>query len=123
MMLQIGFTAIYKNGEANKEIRRCTIMYWKSLLCSFFIYSRPNKHMHVSMQITPQDIDFNEDLNNILVTIGIIGYSLQRVNQRVKSCARDEDCPSELRCCDVDNTKFCCTPDNYLKLSEPKFSF
>lgn len=119
MMLQIGFTAIYKNEEANKEIRYCTIMYWKSLLYSFFIYSRPNKHTPLPMQ----DIDFNEDLNNILVTIGVIGYSLPKIIRKVKSCEKDEDCPSELRCCDVDNTKFCCTPDNYLKLSATKFSF
>lgn len=101
----------------------CFHMHWKSLLCSFFIFNRPNKHTSRPMQITPQDIDFNEDLNNILVTVGLIGYSLQKVIQKVKSCEKDEDCPSELRCCDIDTTAFCCTPDNYLKISASKFSF
>ena len=97
-------------------------MLWKSLLLSLLMNSK-RIFRTPPLQVSPQDIDFNEYLNNILVTLGFIGYALPKAIQKIKTCESDDDCPSELHCCDVETTKFCCTPDNYLKISASKLSY
>ena len=31
-------------------------------------------------------------------------------------CQNDDDCPYIMRCCQIGDNKFCCTPNNYNKL-------
>ena len=63
-----------------------------------------------------QDVEFNNYLNDVLVSIGTLGYFLPRYFKQEKSCREDDDCPDIMRCCEVGIKKYCCSPDNYIKL-------
>ena len=64
-----------------------------------------------------QDVEFNNYLNDVLVSIGTLGYFLPRYFKQEKSCREDDDCPDIMRCCEVGIKKYCCSPDNYIKLN------
>ena len=40
--------------------------------------------------------------------------------KKEKICNTDDDCPDIMRCCEIGLRKYCCTPNNFVKLS---FSF
>ena len=73
-----------------------------------------------NLRIAPEDIGFNNDLNNILMSIGTIGYFMPKFLRNNEICKNDDDCPLIMRCCEVGLQRFCCTPNNYIKL-KPAF--
>lgn len=32
-------------------------------------------------------------------------------------CEKDDDCPLVMRCCQIGEKKYCCTPNNFVKMS------
>ena len=64
-----------------------------------------------------QDVEFNNYLNDVLVSISALGYILPKYFKQEKICKEDDDCPDIMRCCEVGIKKFCCSPNNYVKLN------
>lgn len=62
------------------------------------------------------NIEFNEDLNNIVTTMGIVGYLLPQMRKNKQFCNVDDDCPLIMRCCKVGSKNYCCSPNAYIKL-------
>lgn len=62
------------------------------------------------------DIEFNNNLNNIVCSISAIGYILPKFLKKDEICETDDDCPLIMRCCQVANSKYCCTPNNFVKM-------
>ena len=88
-------------------------MLFKFLLYSFAIFPFQILRME-------PDIEFNENLNNILMSIGTVGYFIPKLFRNNEKCKTDEDCPFIMKCCEVGLTRFCCSPNNYIKL-KPSF--
>ena len=65
-------------------------------------------------KITPSDYDFNNELNNVVVSISALGYLLPKFLKVSKPCKKDEDCPLVMRCCEVGPNNYCCSPNNYI---------
>ena len=85
-------------------------MLFKLLLFSFI--SIPfNK-----LKIEQSDIDFNDALNNVLTSVTVIGYFIPRLLKNNERCVTDDDCPFIMRCCEIGLSKYCCSPNNYIKL-------
>ena len=68
------------------------------------------------LQIDNADIEFNNMLNNMLTSITTIGYFLPKLLKHNEKCTTDDDCPFIMRCCEIGLNKFCCSPNNYIKL-------
>jgi hypothetical protein len=64
------------------------------------------------LQIDNADIEFN----NMLTTITTFGYFLPKLLKHNEKCATDDDCPFIMRCCEIGLSKYCCTPNNYIKI-------
>ena len=88
-------------------------MLFKFLIYSFAVIPMQNLRMNA-------DIDFNENLNNILMSVGTVGYFLPKLFRNNEKCYNDEDCPLIMKCCEIGLTRFCCTPNNYIQL-KPAF--
>lgn len=69
-----------------------------------------------NLRIAPEDIGFNNDLNNILMSVTTVGYFMPKFLRNNEICKEDDDCPLIMRCCEVGVQRFCCTPNNYIKL-------
>ena len=64
-----------------------------------------------------QDVEFNNYLNDVLISIGTIGYFLPKYFKQEKICKIDNDCPDIMRCCEVGPKKYCCSPNNFVKMN------
>lgn len=53
--------------------------------------------------------------------IGIIG-ALPFIFRNRDNCEDDEDCPFIMKCCIIGLDKYCCSPNNYVKL-EPAYNY
>lgn len=62
------------------------------------------------------DIEFNNNLNNIVCSIGAAGYLIPKFLRKDEICETDDDCPLIMRCCQVGKSKYCCTPNNFVKM-------
>jgi hypothetical protein len=59
----------------------------------------------------------NLDQNiNFVKIIGTILLSLPIIFRNGEKCNSDNDCPNIMKCCQIGNHKYCCTPNNYVKL-------
>jgi hypothetical protein len=85
-------------------------MIFKLFLFSFATIPLKN------LRIDQADLDFNNALNNILTSIGAIGFLLPKIFKNNERCNTDEDCPFIMRCCEIGLSKYCCTPNNYIKI-------
>ena len=61
-------------------------------------------------QIPIDMIQYNPFITTIFIVIGSLPF-LFRNNE---SCNDDDDCPYFMKCCNVMNEMYCCTPNNYL---------
>jgi hypothetical protein len=64
------------------------------------------------LKLDNADIEFN----NILTSITTFGYFLPKLLKHNEKCVTDDDCPFIMRCCEIGLNKFCCSPNNYIKL-------
>ena len=90
-------------------------MIFKIIIYSFLLTPLRN------VQINNPDIDFNNDLNVIINSIGAIGYFLPKFLRNNEPCKKDDDCPLIMRCCEVGLNNYCCTPNNFVHI-KPAFS-
>ncbi len=68
-------------------------------------------------QVNNADVVFNNYLNDVLISCTAAGYFLSNYWKKEKICNNDDDCPDIMRCCEIGIKKFCCSPNNYVKLS------
>lgn len=54
--------------------------------------------------------------HNIIPTSVTIFSMLPMIFRNNEICENEEDCPYIMRCCQIGEEKFCCTPNNYIKL-------
>lgn len=57
----------------------------------------------------------------IIPFIGLIG-TIPFIFRNRDNCEVDEDCPFIMKCCIIGLEKYCCTPNNYIKL-EPAYNY
>ena len=76
-----------------------------------FLANIPFQNLH----IFDNDIAFNNDLHNILCSVGTLGYLLPKFMKNNEICNTDDDCPLIMRCCEVGLKKYCCTPNNFVQ--------
>ena len=57
----------------------------------------------------------NQDIN-LIKPLDIILFSLPMILRNEDKCEYDSDCPSVMKCCQIGNHKYCCTPNNNIKL-------
>ena len=62
------------------------------------------------------DVNFNENLHNVLCSLGAMGVLIPKILKKDEICEVDDDCPLIMRCCQVGKKKFCCTPNNFVKM-------
>jgi hypothetical protein len=87
----------------------------KTFICLFLtMYQGKKDVIKHNMQST--DVNFNEQLNTALVSITTIGYFIPRLLRNNEICKTDDDCPLIMRCCEIGKDKYCCTPNNFVKL-------
>ena len=51
----------------------------------------------------------------IIPFIGLIG-AIPFIFRNRDKCENDEDCPFIMKCCIIGFEKYCCSPNNYIKL-------
>ena len=66
--------------------------------------------------VNQPDIEFNQYLNNVVTTIGAMGFIVPKMFRNNEICNTDEDCPLIMRCCEIGVKKFCCAPNNFVKM-------
>tara|TARA_B100000035_G_scaffold315367_1_gene335535 strand:- start:1262 stop:1579 length:318 start_codon:yes stop_codon:yes gene_type:complete len=89
----------------------------KYILFSFLTLPIQNvRQINNVVRMNNVDIEFNQDLNYIVTTIGAIGYFLPKLLRNNEICDVDDDCPLIMRCCEIGKTKYCCTPNNFVKM-------
>ena len=84
-------------------------MIYRFFLISFLTIPFKN------LKIEQSDLDFNDALNNIVTSLGAIGYLLPKILKNNEKCKTDDDCPLIMKCCEVGLIKYCCSPNNYIK--------
>lgn len=89
-------------------------MFLKIFLLSFLTLpvNLPN-----NVRIEQADLDFNNALNTVATTVGAIGYLLPKMLRNNEICKTDDDCPLVMKCCEVGIKKYCCSPNNFVKMS------
>ena len=61
------------------------------------------------------------NIHTILTKIAAITIlSLPIIYRNEENCKIDDDCPHIMKCCQIGFYKYCCTPNNYIKL-EPLY--
>tara|TARA_Y100000813_G_scaffold178202_1_gene145188 strand:+ start:1350 stop:1643 length:294 start_codon:yes stop_codon:yes gene_type:complete len=84
------------------------------LLVNFLLLVRPRMHV-----IDQELIDFS----NLVGLAGLTALVIPNLKFRQNnSCNDHSDCFGFKKCCQVYYEKFCCDPDNYIKI-EPKLAF
>jgi hypothetical protein len=63
-----------------------------------------------------ENAEFNNELHNVLCTIGTLVYFVPKIMKNNEICEKDDDCPLIMRCCQVGIKKYCCTPNNFVKM-------
>ena len=61
-------------------------------------------------------IDFPTENDDLIKICGTMLLSLPIIFRNGEKCKSDNDCPSIMKCCQIGNYKYCCTPNNYVKL-------
>lgn len=63
-----------------------------------------------------QDNNLSQD-DNLIKFLGFTLLSLPYIFRNGEICESDTDCPHKfMKCCQIGNYKYCCTPNNYIKL-------
>jgi hypothetical protein len=61
-------------------------------------------------------INLPTENNDIIKVFGLILLSLPIIYRNNDKCNVDDDCPYIMKCCQIGNVNYCCTPNNYIKL-------
>ncbi len=82
----------------------------------FLTFQNKNKNLN-KVKITQEDLDFNNQLNQIVLSSAALGYLIPKILKKGEYCEKDDDCPLIMRCCEVGKYNYCCTPNNFVKLT------
>jgi len=58
----------------------------------------------------------DNDLTNYLTKLTSLILLIPTVTRHNDNCKTDNDCPLIMRCCEVGIKKYCCTPNNFVKM-------
>ena len=58
----------------------------------------------------------NNDFVDYLTNLTPLMLLIPSITRHNDECERDEDCALIMRCCEVGVKKYCCTPNNFVKL-------
>jgi len=94
------------------------------LISVLFIFTLPNIIEHINItkydNILNNDFRLNYLIHNNNEYVNILGFTLLLIPIILRNgeiCTSDFDCPYKLmKCCQIGNIKYCCTPDNFIKL-------
>ena len=87
---------------------------FRLILFLFLTFQNKNKNL-TKVKITQEDLDFNNNLNQILLSSAAVSYLIPKILKKGEYCEKDDDCPLIMRCCEVGKYNFCCTPNNFIK--------
>ena len=59
----------------------------------------------------------NNDIVDQLTNYTPLLILIPRIMRHNEICKTDNDCPLIMRCCEVGTNKFCCTPNNFVKMN------
>ena len=77
-------------------------------------------NQRVPIKNNPLYSQFNlddESLSTIANGVGIMTLYLPTIMRHNEPCSTDDDCPFIMRCCELGEHQFCCTPNNYIKMA------
>lgn len=87
----------------------------------FALFNDHNNIYHINnIHNIDQDILTTFTSSNLAKFTQITLLSLPIIYRNGDKCYNDDDCPHIMRCCQICFYKYCCTPNNYIKL-EPAF--
>lgn len=92
-------------------------MFLRLLITSFFVFNpRPPNIAVIDQELY--------DFANIIGFAGLTALLFPKIrfNNKNQPCQTDNDCPGIKKCCQMYFEKFCCSPDNYIKI-EPNYAF
>lgn len=59
----------------------------------------------------------NNDYVDYITNLTPLLFLIPTMTRHNEICKDDEDCPMIMRCCEVGTNKYCCTPNNFVKMS------
>lgn len=59
----------------------------------------------------------NNDFVDYLTTLTPLLLLIPKIMRHDEICKKDDDCPLIMRCCEVGTNKYCCTPNNFVKMN------
>lgn len=83
-----------------------------TLILFFIANLKKNNKFYNNTQIKLININ-NHNYTNLL---GLTFLMLPFIYRNGEDCYDDNDCPHFMRCCQIGLLKYCCTPNNYIKL-------
>tara|TARA_B100000424_G_scaffold271494_1_gene274468 strand:- start:764 stop:1060 length:297 start_codon:yes stop_codon:yes gene_type:complete len=60
--------------------------------------------------------EINENAKNVVNFMSYIVLLLPNIYRNNDLCEQDKDCPHIMKCCQIGIKKFCCSPNNYIKI-------
>lgn len=86
--------------------------------CIFLANAFINQRVSVKNKPLYSQLNIDDDsLTTIANGVGLMTLYLPTIMRHNEACSTDEDCPFIMRCCELGQHNFCCTPNNYIKLS------
>ena len=61
--------------------------------------------------------EVNKDIADYFAELTPLLVLLPTFVRHNEICKTDEDCPLIMRCCEVGTNKYCCTPNNFVKMN------
>ena len=58
----------------------------------------------------------NNDIVDYLTNLTPLFFLIPTLTRHNDNCKTDDDCASIMRCCEVGVKKYCCTPNNFVKI-------
>ncbi len=59
----------------------------------------------------------NNDFVDYLTNLTPLLLLIPTMTRHNEICQTDDDCPLIMRCCEIGQDKYCCTPNNFVKMS------
>ena len=86
--------------------------------CIFVANAFVNQRASVKNKPLYSQLNLDEDsLSTIANGVGIITLYLPTIMRHNEPCSTDDDCPFIMRCCELGEHHFCCTPNNYITMA------
>lgn len=64
-----------------------------------------------------QRLYVNNDIADYFAQLTPLLLLIPTFSRHNEPCKTDDDCPMVMRCCELGNNKYCCTPNNFVKMN------